>query len=461
VLEGRDNKNGSEVQGGTVNLVRSGRRSARARRFDAELPGLWRLLLTLILGIALGGGPVPAAGADGDGDGDYREWSERLAAAAKQHDGAEELRCMTTIGARWRWAIMQLPTSLVLQVVRDAEAQGVGDARMELLGILFDVRWHTSDNREPSRWWLQYCLYLLEHSRAQEASAVAAHISYPYALIAVQVDKRYEPIRRSRAVENNIRRAAENHLARMQMLSTERPRNLGLVTEVAYALKSLGRYEDVVHLSDAALERIRAAGTATVAYDSLATELPWLLDAGADALMHLGRYEDAVVSYRRAVEAAKPGEVRLANNLAHALVNLNRPQEALAALPDNTAAGMAQRAYAAMIRVMAAVELGNDVLRDTALDELRGYRTAFPARLEWALVVSGRDDEATAILIAAIEDPALRSEALNRVQRYLGSSPTEQTRAWEARDEALLKRADVGKTIKQYGSILSFPIFSE
>jgi tetratricopeptide (TPR) repeat protein len=351
-----------------------------------------------------------------------------------------------------------LPPALLEQAVRDAEAARIGDERMELLELLFDNRWRYSGGREPSEWWLPLSLHLYEHGRSQEAFAVAAHITEPRALIVLQADNRYAAIAKSRLVETDIARAAQKELARRRLAAAERPRDLGLVVEIGYALIWHQRYEEVLQLTDPVLARIDAAGGAEIPYDGMAADLPWLLDLRADALFAVGRHDEAVALLRRAVGVAKAGNAVHANNLANTLVELDRPQEALAALPDTNAAIDKQRAFAAMIRAIAAIELGDERLRDDALGELRGYARNFPSRLVWALTVAGKEDEAAAALIASLEDPGLRGDALARIQDYPKVEHNAIVASWREREERVRTRDDVRRVVAKYGRIRSYTI---
>jgi hypothetical protein len=169
-------------------------------------------------------------------------------------------------------------------------------------------------------------------------------------------------------------------------------------------------------------------------------------------------YEEALAMKRQAVAAAKAAPAAHANNLAYSLLELNRPREALAALPDAGAVSEKQRAFAAMNRAIAAVELGDDHLRDEAIGELRGYARSFPSRLVWALIVAGREDEAAAALIASLEDPELRSDALVRMQQYPAVEHTAVVTAWYEREVRVHARDDVRRAVAKYGRIRSYTI---
>jgi len=126
-----------------------------------------------------------------EGGAEYEQWSKRLSAAAKSHDAAEEVLCVTTIGRRWSWALGSLPRRMIEQAVSDSEHARLGDSRSEMLQLLYDQRWKDRNGQEPGRWWRQLSLSLLEHGKPDQAFEVAAHITDPMTLVALQADKRY------------------------------------------------------------------------------------------------------------------------------------------------------------------------------------------------------------------------------------------------------------------------------
>lgn len=423
-----------------------------ASKRQAGMLGLPVLMLTALLL-----GHLPVASASEQGGPEYQQWRERLAAAAKRHDAAEEVLCVTTIGRRWNWALSTLPHSLVEQTVRESELARLGHSRIELLQMLYDIRWLDSDGSEPSRSWRELSLDLLERNRPEEAFAVAAHITDPYALIALQADKRYARIAKSEFVERDILKAAKKELERLQVLAAQQPRDLRRVVGVASGLMRLHRYEDVLQLTDGVLERT-AAATQPSPYDDMPREFPWILDMRARALKALGRYDEALALLRQASGESKEDPVSHALNLSVLLAELGRPQEAVAAVPPLESASEYGRAVDALLRVMVASELEDTPGLNTALDELRAQGRAYPGTLERALIVAGKDDEAAAELLARLSDPDLRSEALVEVQDYADYPAPAQVVAWRKRHMALRARPDVHRAIEAYGRIRSYAI---
>jgi hypothetical protein len=405
----------------------------------------------------LWGYSAPARASD-DSLAEYKQWSDRLAAAGKRHDAADELLCITTIGERWSWALNTLPQRLIEQAVRESELAQLGPARMEVLQILYDLRWRHSDGSEPSRWWLHLSLNLLEHNQRAEALAVAAHITDPYALIAVQVDNRYKGIAKSEFVERDILKAAKKELERRQAAARQAPRDLSRIVQVAWGLIRLRRYDDVLQLTDPVLQGKQAATPESAPYEDLQQEFPWVLEARAIALTALGRYDEAVVVVRLACQQSKDDLVSHSLDLASLLAALNRPQEALAAIPPLERASVYGRAVAAKVQVMIASELGDAAGLAAALADLRAHAQDYPLIREAALIIAGKEDEAVATLLARLADPALRADALVELQDYAERPAPAITSAWRERQKALRDRPEVRQAVAAYGRIRSYEL---
>ncbi len=388
----------------------------------------------------------------------YKEWSERLTDAARHHDVAEELLSLNTIGRRWSWALTTLPPQLIEQAGADSERMRPGASRIELLQMLYDVRWRRRDGSEPSRWWRQLSQELLERGQLQEAVAVAAHITDPYELIALQVDNRYARIVRSNLVESDILKAAEKELERRRMVAANMPRSLSPLLQVGRQSLLLHHYDETLRLTDAVIERSRAATPESSPYDDMTQQLPWILNLRSRALRALGRYDEALELLQRAHQESKDDLVSHSLNLAGFLVQLNRPQEALAAIPALEHANEYGRAIAVQVRVIAAAELNDSEALQSALTEMRAAGEEHPGVYEHALIAAGRDEEAATVLMARLSNPDQRSDALVELQDFADIPAPTLVLAWRARLKALRDRPEMHRAITAYGRVRRYPL---
>jgi len=388
---------------------------------------------------------------------DYAGWSLRLSIALEHNDAPGEVRAVTTIGRRWPDQLREHWSGTVPRVVTDSEQARLGQPRIDLLQLLFDLKWLTRTG-EPARWWRQLALSLLEQGKEAQAIAVATHITSARELIALQVDRRFDRISSASGFEHDVARAAEQELQERQKSAAEQPRSLLRIVDVTGALRLLGRYTEVVQLTDDVLQRCDAAPQDTSLYADQQAQLPWILDARALALWALGRFDDAAEASRRAARD-RQNDIGLQINLALRLARLGRAQEALAALPLlDTYANLRGYALANEVHIMAARELGDLKERDVALSRVATYTKDSPTLHQHALVLAGHDDEAARVLAARLRDPLQRSDALVELQDYHSGANTTRQQEWRQHALALRDRPEIQRLIKQFGRIQSYPV---
>jgi tetratricopeptide (TPR) repeat protein len=347
---------------------------------------------------------------------------------------------------------------MIEQAVSDSEHARLGDSRSEMLQLLYDQRWKDRNGQEPGRWWRQLSLSLLEHGKPDQAFEVAAHITDPMTLVALQADKRYQRIAKSEFVERNVQKAAEKELTWWQAASQQAPRSLARVVGVARALIELHRYDEVLSLTNLAMQQKEAAGPGTVPYDDWQQEFPWLLNVRARGLRALERNDEAVTLLRQACEESRQDMVSHCLNLASVLAGLDRPQEALAVMPSLETASSYGHAIACLIRTMAASEVNDPETVTASLEELRTYTADSPSVLQRGLLVAGKQDEATAVLVSRLTDPALRTDALVELQDYLEPPAPARVRRWRQQLTDLRTSSEVSKLIAAYGNIGRYPL---
>jgi tetratricopeptide (TPR) repeat protein len=384
------------------------------------------------------------------------DFTDRLTAAARRHDGVQEVLNLNAIGHACRWALSTSPRRLIEGAIADSDGAPLEPARLDMLQMLFDVRWRRPDGSEPSRAWRQLSLGLLDRKEPQEAFAVAAHINDPYELIALQVDKRYAPIAKSRFVESDILRASRKELEWRRAVAAANPRRLSQVDEVGRYLLLLHNYEEVLRLTDPVIAGFNSEPPGPSRYDDFETELPWILDLRSRALRALGRHDEALELLRRACRESKGDLVGHALNLAGFLAELNRPQEALTTIPRLDHASPYGRAVAAEVRVMAASELHDDAGIDSALAELSG--DGQDRVRGHALIIAGRTDAAATLLLARLSDPDRRTDALVELQDYADPPAPALVLAWRAQAKSVRDRPEVRRVIATFGRVRAYPI---
>jgi hypothetical protein len=387
------------------------------------------------------------------------DWTTRLGAAMQLDDTRDALTCILTLGERWGSAGVQPASWAVYWVARAAHLAHLDAQRTQMLSLLFDLRWTAGDGSEPSGLWRELTLALLDQGDKARAEEVAAHVADPYEIIAMRADRRYLPIRKSPLIERDMLKAAERELAARRTAAAAAPRSLARIAAVMRSLRSLGRDREAIDEAEQVQHRIDGAADAAP-YEDVAGQLPWILDGRAYALADTGRFDEGIAGLRHACQLATPKDPSTCINLAGALVGLGRPAEALEALPgSDTALSPHGKVVVAMVRAGAAGERGDKAALEAMLAYLREHEADGPAQLERALLMAGRTDEAAAVLLARLNAPDWRTEALVDLQDYqLVPAEPEAAAGWRAAWRALRERADVRRLIAATGTIERYPL---
>jgi hypothetical protein len=387
------------------------------------------------------------------------DWTTRLSAAMQLDDTRDALTCIITLGERWGGAGAQSAGWAVYRVARAAHLAHLDAPRTQMLNLLFDLRWTASDGSEPSGLWRELTLALLDQGDKARAEEVAAHVADPYELIAMRADRRYLPIRKSRLIERDVLKAAERDLAARRAAADAAPRSLARIVAVMSLLRSLGRDREAIDEAEQVQHRIEGAAGAAP-YDDVARQLPWILNGRAYALGDTGRFDEQIAGLRHACELATQQDPSTCINLAAALLGVGRPAEALAALPVSDAALSAHgKAVTARIRAGAAGQSGDSAELEAMLVYLREHEADGPEQLEGALLMGGRTDEAAAVLLARLNAPDWRTEALVDLQDYeLVPAEPEAAARWRAAWRALRERPEVRRLVATTGTIERYPL---
>jgi tetratricopeptide (TPR) repeat protein len=224
------------------------------------------------------------------------------------------------------------------------------------------------------------------------------------------------------------------------------------------ALTDLHRYPEALALADEALGRAGGAALVATAYDDAERQLPWVMQMRAGVLFDLGRYDEAVAQWQRALATDKQQPANHAIRLAWAFTQLDRPEDALTVLPTYETATAFQRAWIELIRVAAAAGQNDPSAQEAALTALRTYQASYPGLVQRGLLISGQMDEAAHLMVSRLADPVLRADALLELQDYVSSPAPPRTMLWRTRLKALREREDVRAQLRAVGRVQSYKI---
>jgi hypothetical protein len=384
------------------------------------------------------------------------DWRNRLSASMKAGDAGDEAECLAVLARRWGRDSATLPDGTVRQVVRDT-ARIDSEARIDLLEALYELRWRPADGGKVGAWWVELCRLLLAQNRTQDAIQIAAIVSDPRDIIAFRADRQFRPLLKSNFVKSNARRAALDEIAALRLTVRERPRSLRALQLLIGALINSRFDAEALALSEDATRRIDAAEGAPAPFEDV-ERLGSILDHRSRALRHLARFDEAVQQLQRGAQLPhRRDKVSQPIDLALLLCELDRPGEALAALPQDDKASDYGKMLITLVRLTAALEQGRAADAATALSYLREHRLDSPSVLLDGLLRADMVDEAERELLSRLHDPAERTSALIEAQDYFEWKRPPREAQWHDRYIALKARPAVGLTISQLGEIGHYP----
>ncbi len=380
------------------------------------------------------------------------DWRNRLAASVKIGDVREEAECLTNIARRWGHDSSMLPDATVRQVVLDTDHVDAA-LRLDLLHALYELRWHFGDGGQPGGWWLELSRLLLDANRKQEAIQVASLVDDPRNIIALCADRRFKPLLKSDIVRSNPRRAAKDRIEADRKKVRDTPRSLPALQRLIRALLDSRLDAEALALSEEATRRIDAAADGRAPYDDVGG-FGYLLDHRAEALIHLGRYDEAVQQSQRGAQLPQKRDiVSYSINFALTLCDLDRPDEALEALPVSGNPSGYGKMLIALAQLTAAVERGSGADAEKALSYLREHRKDSPSALLSGLLRIDALDEAEHEFLLRLSDPAERTSMLVEAQDYYDAKLPPRVAEWRNRFNALKDRLKVRTAIAQVGEI--------
>jgi beta-barrel assembly-enhancing protease len=367
---------------------------------------------------------------------------------------AAAARSLALLARQWPDRLSSFDKELIVRTLRLAK-DGAPHERFLALKELYAAHWKIEWEIEPSVYWSQLALQLLEKGTTSEAMDVAAHVTAPYVLIAMRADRRFDGIVAAHPAQFQVEAAAERELKFLQSLSDEHPKSLALKTRVMEALLHQQHYAAMLAASDYAVQEIKATNFPDKLYDDYIEEHGAYLNLRSTALQRVGREDEAVAQL---VEAGHEGDLNQLIDLAFLYGALNRPKDALAVIDPIGAART--NAYGSMkvemIRLQAAVQLGDRDQISRSMQYLKSHQADDPGSYLFALIVAKQSDPAAHYLITELQDKELRQGVLPDIQEYLPTPGTETELAIEAQWRSVIARKDVQAAIHKVGRVESY-----
>jgi hypothetical protein len=392
------------------------------------------------------------------------DWGNRFIAAQVLGERADAVLALTMTARRWPEKLKSFNPRFVNRTLFGSDARmDSSDTRFALLDALYEAQWKIEYGLEPSEAWADFARLLLERGDLERAIAVSERITSPRVLVALRVDKRFDPVVRAAPAHFDIDRAMVEQKARLARLSAASPRELGLKYELIYAYLEAAQAERALHLADTVLNDESRAS----AYDDYEDQINWILDARADALRRLGRWREAQQYYEQAAAHQEHGQPNVSNaiNLGGLHAEFGRSREALAALGPMVFDDEGVTEYGGMqihhVILLAALASRDTAGAQDALEFMRDHQSAAPSTYQEALVDANELEEAASLLIRRLQDPALRGDALAEMQEYREGAQSPVGRTFGQRWRGIKARSDVRAALTAVGRVEKFSLARE
>lgn len=356
----------------------------------------------------------------------------------------------------WPGLANGLEAHTVLSLVDDLPVDS--DKRMRLMRSLLDANWKWQEEAASDLWY-ELALTLVERGDKEQAREVIAQVAWPYPLIQMQADRRFDGL--VSPEPGYVTDALGQLVGRLEALSRDNPTHLYVHNAWLEALLHAGRQEEVIAISDDILARI---GTQTqkdpAFYDS--DDANFTQEIRFRALRRQGRVEDAEAALKQASEMPEYGEPNIGQkvDLATWYNARVRPDEAIATIKRISAmAEQAPRTRRDVILMQAALHKGDKRGAERLLKQIRTKEHGAEGLVLQALLRASRLDDAAALFIRRLQDPRLRGGALLYTQKGLESEPQPGDAIYQRNKQAMLDRADVKAAVDAVGRAQSYDIW--
>jgi tetratricopeptide (TPR) repeat protein len=385
----------------------------------------------------------------------------RISAAHRLQDTGEIIVGLTELAQKNPEKLGDLNYRFVLGSLSEAKKKLPHGSTMPLMQALYAAHWRVKWDQEPSGIWQDLALLLLEQNRLPEAIDVSSRVTDEYGVISMRADRRFDAIIAANPAQFDVSAALKRNLEHFQATAERTPKSLTPRVAVVGLLMEQLHYSAALAAADGLAAEIRLQPDSKQWYDDFDDEYAWVLDSRSRLLRRLGRWDEGVDQLAAASWVLeKDGKnVSQVINLGQLYCDLGKPKDALAILvrlgSDISGYGRMQEA---IVRLDAAIQLGDTVQAEKWLAFIKEHRVDAPRTYEDSLLLTNDLDTASKWLIERLEDKDLRWETLLSIQQYAVPQLTPRQAELEKRRRALIARPDVQAEIQRVGRIESYKI---
>jgi tetratricopeptide (TPR) repeat protein len=399
---------------------------------------------------------------------DGEEWIRRAAMATLLDKWDDAAASLSAVARKWPKAFEDAPyqAQIVNEVVHElGKRPGTRGQRLELLNDLFAAQYKDQYGLEPAHLWLMLATDALDRKDLRRAREVAKRIDHPEILVAMRIDRRFDPLTSKDGRTFDVQAAARRQIAQLEDAMKAKPSNLGIVVQYGYALYTVGKFETLLALADRTIAQVNEAPKDAPPFEDLDEQFNWIHNHKASALRALGRWDEAaatLAAWERS-DRNRQDKVSQGINLGFFYNELGRPEDALKAVEGlDWARAMSPygRTQCQYVRFQAYQQLGRKAEAEEIVAWMRKHQKDAPQTAQATLLEAGDADAAAALMISRLRDLDERGIALAQVQIYAAEPRTERQKKHAALWESFLARPDVAAEIAAVGRRDRFPIHS-
>ncbi len=382
----------------------------------------------------------------------------RTDAALALDDTDDAARALTRLLRKWPREAAHANEFAVHRILAGVRQAGHEAVCRDFLLSLFDAGWAPRETRSDEYRVLLARLLLAEGRLADAAKAIGP-VDDPREIVAMRVDRRFDAlVPRDAAlfdVERAIRRTTEKNLRDVRAAPD---RLAPLTMQQANQLDAL-QAAQVLASADRIIALVRDRDGSAL-YKDFDQQYVWVLDQRAEALVRLGRWDEALHQREAAARRPERGGMNVSQviNLAELYNQLGRARDARDAISEIGPMSPYGRMQLEMVRLRAAVTLGDDEAASAALEFLRTHRADAIGTWQDALITTGNLDAAADLLIERLGRDDWRGDALLAVQDWAAVPRTPLLKAHDTAWKQVVARPDVQAAIARVGRIERFPL---
>lgn len=383
---------------------------------------------------------------------DEIDWRMRNLSAMIIKDYADAALALTTLAERYPDSLKQLGDERIWRTVDKCPEVGV--LQYKMLKALFAASYKPAEDWDFSSMWRDLALLQLERFETDAAVHSLKALTDPDVITSVLADNRFANAAAKIVPALDIDAATEHHLDVLKNNAKQNPNKAGPIVDLAYALLDAGKYDEALKTIDAAIAK-EADSNGKHYYTDYDKKFVWLLDNRRQALMDLGRWDEALAQQIQATHF-EGDSVSQIINLASTYNDLGRPQDALKALAALNAehASAYGKMQIAKEKLEAAIQMGNNAEALSQLNYMREHIDDSRGTYQQALIAMNKLDEAAELLISRLTDTDKRIGALLAVQDGLDYRRTTWQAKLHERWRTLKSRKDVQDAISRVGKII-------